>query len=126
MLWKSVGTDMFTINNNHYLCILDYHSKFPVIKQAERLRTDSLIETLNIMFSECMMPSKIVLDIGTNFTQGKFENFCSCLSLHYVVLLASYSCQSNGPKEACIRCVKKTIKICYETNADIKISLLQV
>ena len=23
--WESVGTDIFTINNKHYLCIVDYH-----------------------------------------------------------------------------------------------------
>ena len=28
-----VGMDMFTLHNNNYLCIVDYHSKFPVIKR---------------------------------------------------------------------------------------------
>ena len=32
--WKSVKADTFTIINKQYLCILDYHSLFPVIKQV--------------------------------------------------------------------------------------------
>ena len=33
-LWESVGTDTFTSNYKHYLCVIDYHSKFPVVKQV--------------------------------------------------------------------------------------------
>ena len=31
--WEMVGTYMFTLNNKHYPCIVQYHSKFPVIKK---------------------------------------------------------------------------------------------
>ena len=31
--WEVVGADMSTLHNKNYLCILDYHSKFPVIKR---------------------------------------------------------------------------------------------
>ena len=43
--WDVIGADMFTLNNKHYLCIVDYHSKFPIIKKAEDLSADSLILT---------------------------------------------------------------------------------
>ena len=32
---KYLGIDMFTLHNKNYLCIVDYHSKFPVIKKME-------------------------------------------------------------------------------------------
>ena len=38
-----IGTDMFTLNNKHYLCIVDYNSKFPFNKKTEDLSTDSII-----------------------------------------------------------------------------------
>ena len=31
--WDMVGRDMFTLNNKNYLCIVDYHSKLPIIKK---------------------------------------------------------------------------------------------
>ena len=36
-----VGVDMFTLHNKYYICIVDYHSKFPVIKEMEDLSADS-------------------------------------------------------------------------------------
>ena len=42
--WDIIGTDMFTLNNKHYLCIVDYHSKFPIIKKTEDLSANSLIQ----------------------------------------------------------------------------------
>ena len=41
--YKLVRADIFTLNNKNYLCIVDNHSKFPVIKKTEDLSTDSLI-----------------------------------------------------------------------------------
>ena len=35
--WEVIGADVFHFNNKNYLCIVDYHSKFPVIKRLERL-----------------------------------------------------------------------------------------
>ena len=33
--WDVIGVDVFQLNNKNYLCIVDYHSKFPVIKRME-------------------------------------------------------------------------------------------
>ena len=46
--WDVIGTDMFTLNNEHYLCIVDYHSKFPITKKAEDISADSLILRLKL------------------------------------------------------------------------------
>ena len=44
--WEVLGADLFHFNNKNYLCIADYHSKFPVIKRMEGLLTKSLIATI--------------------------------------------------------------------------------
>ena len=31
-LMEAVGTDLFTINKSNFLCVLDYYSKFPLVK----------------------------------------------------------------------------------------------
>ena len=49
-LWDVVGTDMFTINNNKYLYVVDYHSKFPIIKKTEDQSADSLVLTHKVIF----------------------------------------------------------------------------
>ena len=53
---ESVG-DIFTINNM-YLCDVDYHSKFPVMKQVEEFITDNLVITCKICFQSMDCPVK--------------------------------------------------------------------
>ena len=51
-LWESVRADIFTINNKHYLCTQDDHTKFHVRKQVEGFCADNLIKTCKIIFSK--------------------------------------------------------------------------
>ena len=60
--WDVIGVDIFTLNNKHYLYIVDYHSKFPIIKKAEDLSADSLILTCKVVFAKYGMPKKIMSD----------------------------------------------------------------
>ena len=41
--WEMVGADIFSINNHVVLCIVDYYSKFPIVKKADGLTADDLI-----------------------------------------------------------------------------------
>ena len=65
-LWKSVGADILAIIYNHYLCIIDYYRKFPVVTQVGGFREDNK-QKWKIVFSEYRLPSKIVSDMGTSF-----------------------------------------------------------
>ena len=67
--WDVIDADMFTLINKHYLCIVDYHSKFPVVKMTEDLSADSLILTSKIISSENGLPNKIMSDSGSTSFQ---------------------------------------------------------
>ena len=60
--WDVIGTDMFTLYNRHYLCVVNDHSEFPIIKKTEDLSPDSLILTCNIIFAEYGIQKKIMSD----------------------------------------------------------------
>ena len=79
--WKSVGADILTIYNKHFLCILDFYSKFIVMKQVEGFSTGNLIKTCKIINLQYELPSKIVSDSGTNFLLKMFKNFCIKLGI---------------------------------------------
>ena len=49
--WEVLGVDIFQLSNKNYLCIVDYHSKFPVIKGLEGLSAGNLIATVKIIFA---------------------------------------------------------------------------
>ena len=71
-----VGADMFNVHNKNYLCIVDYHSKFPIIKKTEDLAADSLILSCKIIFSEYDLPRIMISDTCGNFLSETFEKFC--------------------------------------------------
>ena len=93
--WEVVGTDMFTLPNKKYLCIVDYHSKFPVIKKTEDLSADSLTPACKIVFSEYGLPKKIMSDTSGNFMSDKFKKCYKNLNIEHIAS-SSYHHQSNG------------------------------
>ena len=93
--WEVLGADIFHFNNKSYLCIVDYHSKFPVIKKLEGLSAKSLITTTKVIFAEYGIPQKLMSDAGTNFISERFQQFCKAINMEQAILLV-YHHQSNG------------------------------
>ena len=56
--WEVVGADIFHFNNRNYLCVIDYNSKFPIIKRLEGLSVENLINTVKIIFAKYGIPQK--------------------------------------------------------------------
>ena len=74
--WEVISADIFYFKNKHYLCIVDYNSKFPVIKRLEGLSADNLIKMVKTIFPKYGIPRKLMSDMGTNFVSDKFWQFC--------------------------------------------------
>ena len=123
--WEVLGADVFHFNNKNYLCIIDYHSKFPVIKRIEGLSTESLITTTKVIFAEYGIPHQIMSDAGTNFISDKFRKFCSRLNIEQAVSSA-YHHQSNRQVKACIKFINHTLKKHDNSGGDIHMVLLQI
>ena len=98
--WEVIGADMFTLNNKHNLCIIDYHSKFPIIKKTEE-------------------------DLSGGSFQIKFKTYCKSLNIQQE-FSSSYHHQSNGQVEACIKLVKHILMKSFDTKGDPNIALLQI
>ena len=107
--WEVLGTDIFHLNNKNYLYIIDYHSKFPVIKRMEGLSTESLNATTMVTFAEYGIPHRLMSETGTNLIPEKFKSFCSRFNI-VQTLSSVYHHQSNRQIKACIKFSKHTIK----------------
>ena len=93
--WVIIGEDVFHFKNKHYLCIVDYNNKFPVVERLEGLSADNLIKTVKTIFAKYGIPHKIMSDMGTNFVSDKFWQLCKLVNIEQVILLA-YHHQNNG------------------------------
>ena len=103
--WEEVVADVFHYNNKNYLCIVDYNSKFPIVKRLEGLSAENLSNAVKIIFMEYGVPCKIMSDAGINFISDRFWKFCRAINVEQATPLA-YHHQSNGQVEACIKFIK--------------------
>ena len=77
------------------------------------------------LFSEYGLPKKIMSDWGGNFISDKFKTFSRSLNIEQE-FISSYCHQSNRQVEACIKCIKQTLKIFFDTQSDQHIALLKI
>ena len=123
--WEVLDTDIFHFNNKNYLCIIDCHSKFPMVKGLEGLSAESLIATIKVIFAKYGKPCKLMSDAGTNFVSDKFQKFYNSISVEQAVL-SVYHHQSNSQVKGYIKFIKQMCKKCADSRGDINMALLQI
>ena len=123
--WEVIGADVFHFKNKHYLCIVHYNSKFPVVMRLEGLSADNLINIVKAIFAEYGIPCKLMSDVGTNFVSDKFCQFCKLVNIEQATSSA-YHHQNNRQVEACIKFINCTFKKCPDSGRGINMVLLQI
>ena len=91
--------------NKNILFIVDYYSKFPVVKKVVSLLAGDLVHTTRMIFAEFGLPRKIISNVETKFTSETFKAFCKKLNIQQSITL-SYHHQNNGQGETYIKFVK--------------------
>ena len=96
------STEAYTIPTlQALLCVVDYHSKFPIVKEVNSLPVDDLVEKTKLIFAEYGLPKKVDLNVGTNSTAKTFKDFYRKMNIQQTIT-SSYYHQSNGQVEAYI------------------------
>ena len=72
--WMKLGVDLFEHNKKQYLLVVDYFSKFPIIRKLHSLSTGSIISELKGIFSENGIPETLISDRGPQF-RSEFKEF---------------------------------------------------
>ena len=65
--WTKLRIDLFELNKIQYMLIVDYHSRFPIVRRLPSTATSSIIKTLKLVLSEHGIPKTIVTDGGPQF-----------------------------------------------------------
>ena len=115
--------DNLDFNGKHYLIVVDYFSKFVVVKPSKDLTSRTTINSLLDIFSEHGFPAMIRCDPGHNFVSHEFVDFCKHLNIT-LTLSAGYHHSSN-PGERAVKTVKSLMKHCLASNASWRIALLE-
>ncbi|XP_046601433.1 uncharacterized protein K02A2.6-like [Neodiprion lecontei] len=123
--WNKIACDMYEINGQKYLLVVDYYSKYLEIAELRRNATsENVIRHLKTMFASHGVPVTIVSDGGTQFTSQEFKKFAKEWEFDHVTSSPTYA-QSNGMAERHIQTFKKKAKKIMEERKDVQMALLQ-
>lgn len=108
--WTRVHIDFAQIRDEHYLIMVDAHSKWPeVIYMRKNTTAEKTIEALRTVFARMGVCEEIVSDNGPPFTSHEFKLFLKENGVKQI-LSAPYHPASNGEAERFVRTFKKGMK----------------
>lgn len=125
--WQVIATDIFTLHGEDYLLVVDYYSKFPIIRRLPTGRSTSqnVITFLKQIFSEHGIPSKLVSDNGSQYSSHLFNEFTRKWGFQHITSSPTYP-QSNGLAERFVQTVKNIVDKTVKNKGDIYLSLLSL
>lgn len=108
--WSRVHIDFAQIKDDHYLIMVDAHSKWPeVLYMKNGTTAEKTIEALRAVFGRMGLCEEIVSDNGPPFASREFKEFLRNNGIRQI-LSAPYHPSSNGEAERFVRTFKKGVK----------------
>ena len=104
-LWSTIEMDLFILDDNSFLLVVDVTSCFPVVRILSRETSNSVINALEGVYCDFGLPKKILSDNRPCFKVEEFIDFHVKLGIQ-VKKSSSYNHQSVGSVERMVQTVK--------------------
>ena len=121
--WTKLATDIFTFDNHNYLVMVDYTSKFPVVRKLSSMTARVVTEIIKSIFSEYGLPTTIISDNGPCYVAEYFQQEMKKLGIAHVTTSPHYH-QSNGMAEAYVKIIKGLLKKAKATGEDPHLAMM--
>ena len=121
--WQTVGTDIFHYNNDDYLIMCDYYSKFPFIKKLAKMDSQTVVDWT--VFAEQGITERVISDNRRQYDCATYGQFAKDWGFDHITSSPHYA-RSNGFVEHQIQTVKMTLTKAKETGHDPKLALLSL
>ena len=107
--WHTLGSDLFYYKRQDFLVLVDYFSKFPVVRKLPNSTTEAVKKELHAIFLEFGIPFVLRSDNGPCYASEDFKAFLQeCRVVHYTS--SPHYPQSNGLAEATVKLSKRLIE----------------
>ena len=103
--WSKLGTDIFEYKGSHFLIIVDYYSRFPVIRLLNNIRASTISDKFTAVLLEYGLPDRIVADYGTQYTSEEFRQKCKDSNIE-LSFSSPYHHQANSVAERTVGTLK--------------------
>ena len=105
---EKLATDLFTYDRANYLLVVDYTTKFPVVRKLTDLTARVVTEHMKAIFSEFGTPSSIVSDNGPCYAAQYFADAMAEWGVNHIKVSPHHH-QTNGLAEGYVRIVKQLL-----------------
>lgn len=122
--WEQLGIDFALVNNEDYLVVIDYHSKFIEVRLLTSKTAPAVVYCLKNIFRTHGIPLKICSDNGPPFDSKEYNRFLQEYDITKVTSSPYYP-KSNGMVERAIQTVKSLLLKTKKANEDPHLALLE-
>ena len=107
--WQVIASDLFELEGNHYLVVVDYFSRYPEVIRMTSTTSAAVITALKSIFSRHGIPEIVRSDNGPQYASREFTAFAASYGFQLVTSSPRYP-QSNGQAERTVKTVKTMLK----------------
>ena len=116
--WGKVVTDIFHYESHSYLLVVDYTSRFPIVRELKSMSSQHIAEHFRLIFSEYRWPDTLVSDNGPCYVAETFTNLLKEYAVNHITSSLHYP-QSNGLAEKNVQIVKNLFHKVKHEGTDI-------
>jgi len=108
--WERVTTDLFELNKNTYLLIVNYYSHYPEVTKLKTTTTSSsIIVAMKSVFFRNGISQEVISDNGPQYDSTEIKEFTSSYGFNHITSSPYYP-QGNGLAECMVKIVKNPLK----------------
>ena len=116
--WSKVATDIFYYESHSYLLVVDYTSRFPIVREVKSMSAQHKAEHFRLIFSEYGWPDTLVSNNGPCYVAKTFTSLMKEYAVNHITSSPHYP-QSNGLAENCVQIVKNLFHKAKDEGTDI-------
>ena len=115
---SKVATDIFHYESHSYLLVVDYTSRFPIVRELKSMSAQHITEHFTLIFSEYGWPDTLISDNGLCYIAETFTNLMKEYAVNHITSSPHYP-QSNGLAEKFVQIVKNLFHKAKDEGTDI-------
>ena len=121
--WYKLTMDIFSFDNNNYLVVVDYTSKFPLIRRLLSMTAWAVTKMLKSIFAEYGLLTCIICDNGPCYALEYFATEIHKLRIQHIITSLCHH-QSNGLAKVYIKITKCILQKAKDTNGDPHLAMM--
>ena len=121
--WTKLASDIFHFQNDSYLLIVDFTSRFPVVRKLKSMTAKHVASHFAQVFSEYGWPDTLLTDNGPCYASHEFKQLMLDMSVNHITSSPHYP-QSNGLAEKYVQIVKNLFIKAHEEGTDYHKALM--